>query len=870
MSMFMVLSFYSEDILAITAPAKIAYTEGKVIVIRYQKTKPQTAKIGMSVFYGDTIKTLRKGRCQVNMAASGILRLSKNTTVTFPIESNKSDKVSVIKMLQGKTWTNIKQLAKDEVFEVRAPKLVAAVQGTKIIVSYDPKTGVATLGVGSGKVKAILNDQIEKLLSTAKQISVDSNGKISAILDIDPAKLQQEFTDKTFKNTNTEVEDLFLSMSSPVDESEVSKENVTVEGSFGKKDINRVDILVKEDSKKSNKTTRFRAIAKNGNFKKDVKLFKGNNIITVSARSKDGKRINRNIKVAYIPGNALEIKLSSPVNTESNKETIQVSGTVNFNDVKSVILELNGSELGKTSVKNGSFLKNINLTEGKNYIKISGTSGRKTAIAQAEINYTKIPEKVDLVISSPVSNMNVTSDIIDYMGYVNDRRITEGKIRINGRNTGTFKLTNGQFRSTLKLRPGKNTIEFIVANPEKKSASVTRTIILETASAESLNVFSPNPAIPYSNKEIPVSGQLGVSSVKQVYVYANGVRIATIPVNNGNFSANISVPEGATSIEIRFTDNGKTYKKIIQIKTSGSVEDAINQGSTIKPQTTILFVEAGAGKGQLTVNGTVIAQPIVKYVNVYLDTKLYGKVIVENNQFKAKIQLVRDLKQIRVVPLWENFKEFSPGAAVWSDKESPTVDIHLPIANKRYTTNDVEVKPNIIKVLGIITDKTLKEITYKVNLDIPKIVTYTGTNVVNYTVPLRLYTGQNTIYIQAKDFFGNNAQKSTIVYFDPIQTATVSSGVIDKFTKQPLTGALVQLYPISGQKVTGTLQAVTNKDGKWTINNVPEGKYIIIVAHNHYLPGQKEIYVKGGTLTNVPTTTVDPASTLDHNPLKRP
>lgn len=108
----------------VTAPAKIAYVEGKVMILRKGATKPEPAVLGMSLFYGDQVKTLA-GKCQVNMTASGILRLSPNTTVLFPAEENTADKISLKRMLIGKTVTNFRQLFMDEVFEVRTPSLVA-------------------------------------------------------------------------------------------------------------------------------------------------------------------------------------------------------------------------------------------------------------------------------------------------------------------------------------------------------------------------------------------------------------------------------------------------------------------------------------------------------------------------------------------------------------------------------------------------------------------------------------------------------------------------------------------------------------------------------------------------------------------------
>lgn len=94
---------------AVTAPASIAYCEGVVLLLRKGETKPVRAELGMSLFYGDQVKTIA-GKCQINMTASGILRLSPNTTVLFPPEANMGDKISVVRMLEGKTRTNLAKL----------------------------------------------------------------------------------------------------------------------------------------------------------------------------------------------------------------------------------------------------------------------------------------------------------------------------------------------------------------------------------------------------------------------------------------------------------------------------------------------------------------------------------------------------------------------------------------------------------------------------------------------------------------------------------------------------------------------------------------------------------------------------------------
>ena len=152
----------------VTAPAKVAYVEGKVMVLRKGEKTPVPAELGMSLFYGDQVKTLA-GKCQVNMTASGILRLSPNTTVLFPEEGNAGDEISVKRMLIGKTVTNLRQLFADEVFEVRTPSLVAGVMDGGMADESHPVHGAA------------LEQQRQSIRKEIERLRAEGNAKLDAI-----------------------------------------------------------------------------------------------------------------------------------------------------------------------------------------------------------------------------------------------------------------------------------------------------------------------------------------------------------------------------------------------------------------------------------------------------------------------------------------------------------------------------------------------------------------------------------------------------------------------------------------------------------------------------------------------------------------
>lgn len=678
--------FAATRLRAITAPAAVAYVEGRVMVKRAGEEKPVPAELGMSLFYGDQIRTLA-GKAQVNMTASGILRLSPNTTVLFPVEENTGEKISVVRMLEGKTWSNIKQLSKDEVFEVRSPSLVAAVQGTKLIVEYNPRTRVATLIVEEGRVRGVMTAagrEIERLVETAKQVSYNGQtGVVTAVVDADLTKIRNEFGDQIFKGAENVIEEIFLTLTSPMDNSEVSERALPVSGSVSDPTVR--EIVVTVGAAEGESARRVRIPVKNGKFEGQVEVADGETPLEFEVRNPAGKKTSRKLKVRRVQrGEAFQLFLDAPAAGATLSATpVVVEGRVTggATDVK---ISRGGTDIGAVRVVDGKFRANVELAEGKNAIEATATLRDKTARAAVEVTYRK-------------------------------------------------------------------------------------------------------------------------------------------PTSTG--STTTQPPAGSTP--------------------------AIEQA----PGAPVLIFQESGTRGTFNLVGTVTAMPAVKEVAVYLDGRLYKKERVENNGFKAFIQLSDTVSRITVTPIWKD-REYTAASAVYRDIKAPDINIALPVANTTFTDLTVQNPPDGISLQAIVTDELLKSIEYKINLDTPKFATYTGVNQVSFQQGLKLREGMSTIYVIAKDYFGNTKQASVVVYYEkPKVSQQVLGGVTDQYSKQPIRGAVVQLIPASGQNVSGvTLKTVTDSTGRYTFSNIPAGRYILIIAHDNYLPGQKEITVTGGTVTNVPST----------------
>lgn len=102
---------------------KVAYVEGQVMILSYGSRVPRRVELGETIFRGDQVKTIH-GKCQINITAGGILRLSPNTTMAFANKEWRDpyDPGVIVAKLQERWVENFRQLIgldPDEPFRVR-------------------------------------------------------------------------------------------------------------------------------------------------------------------------------------------------------------------------------------------------------------------------------------------------------------------------------------------------------------------------------------------------------------------------------------------------------------------------------------------------------------------------------------------------------------------------------------------------------------------------------------------------------------------------------------------------------------------------------------------------------------------------------
>ncbi|MFQ5637483.1 MAG: collagen binding domain-containing protein [bacterium] len=102
---------------------------------------------------------------------------------------------------------------------------------------------------------------------------------------------------------------------------------------------------------------------------------------------------------------------------------------------------------------------------------------------------------------------------------------------------------------------------------------------------------------------------------------------------------------------------------------------------------------------------------------------------------------------------------------------------------------------------------------------------------------------------------------STDIDFDLVPRGTISGLVTDQITNEPIAGAVVEAFKersaLDAASSVAGFRAKTDDAGKYLIENVPVGKYLVVAAAETYLPEfwQESPTKEGATLVEVPDNT---------------
>ncbi len=124
---------------------RIDLVQGKGLIIHADKLLGYRIKAGLSIFLGDTIITLEKGRVRLKLNDGSVLTLASKTKLVIsrsiydPVKKNRS---SFINMGMGKARFMIRKMSrfKRSDFKVKTKTALIGVRGSDFIIEADDKT----------------------------------------------------------------------------------------------------------------------------------------------------------------------------------------------------------------------------------------------------------------------------------------------------------------------------------------------------------------------------------------------------------------------------------------------------------------------------------------------------------------------------------------------------------------------------------------------------------------------------------------------------------------------------------------------------------------------------------------------------------
>jgi len=173
--------------------AKINNLSGKVEVQRANLKEWIPAKLNMSLYVSDKVRTGKKSMVEIILDDGSFIRLRENSVIEIRVldEDKKSGgKKSIFRLPVGKLFSKVQKLkTPDSCFEVHTPAAVAGVRGTEFSVFASPElfTRISVF-TGRVEVQAIREEMegISPIILNANQSTGFGAGEIPEVRPLDP------------------------------------------------------------------------------------------------------------------------------------------------------------------------------------------------------------------------------------------------------------------------------------------------------------------------------------------------------------------------------------------------------------------------------------------------------------------------------------------------------------------------------------------------------------------------------------------------------------------------------------------------------------------------------------------------------------
>jgi|GEM_PF-5742249 len=189
--------------------AFITYVYGAVKVKSGDSASWQKAKVKQKLQIGDTLKTGRRSKAEINISGKKIIKVKPNTEIEIPkVYENEGGLLQTIRLLFGYVHVNGKKV--DGEFNIQTPKAICGIRGTRYTLQVAGPREILTVFSGSVMYSSF-NKKVSRLVKKGEKITVKKAEEVK-IQKINVVKEEKrvikEFIQKETESIESQAEEL--------------------------------------------------------------------------------------------------------------------------------------------------------------------------------------------------------------------------------------------------------------------------------------------------------------------------------------------------------------------------------------------------------------------------------------------------------------------------------------------------------------------------------------------------------------------------------------------------------------------------------------------------------------------------------------
>ena len=313
-------------------------------------------------------------------------------------------------------------------------------------------------------------------------------------------------------------------------------------------------------------------------LKSNLRLTSGGNNVRITATNNQGSDTD-NARINYnAPSNVnppiVNITRPSQNSATTGQSTYQIKATLENVDSKNDIsFKLNNRQVYDFTYNNGQLSKTISLTEGMNYVEITGTNEGGSASDEVRIKYQKpvqqTPKPPVVTITRPANNTQTNQSRIQIEAQIKEvSNKSDVTFLVNGRQLSGFSFNpnSGRFSASVTLKEGSNLIKIAAENKDGEDRDQV-TVNYGAKRPPIVDITNPGSASTTSSTaRYTVKASIkNVSSKSGVRFEVNGRSDNNFQFSSERLTATINLKAGVNTIRIKGTNNDGSDEASVQI-----------------------------------------------------------------------------------------------------------------------------------------------------------------------------------------------------------------------------------------------------------------------------------------------------------------